>query len=99
MLWSTAGFEAETLDVLIKDTAIFHVNRCKFLPERYLMLSTPIGEIYVGDGELKAFNELVEKEIENLEDNDTHSEIRKWNDYRSDCADNNWKEREMNHAT
>ncbi len=95
MLWSTAGFEEETLDALIETTAIFHVNAHKFLPEEYLMLSTPLGEIYVGDDELKVFNELVEKKINELEDENyrSRSDSQKYDDHRADEADNNWKDR------
>ena len=93
--WSNQGHEANTVEELIKDTAIY-AARCGFVPEKYLMISTLLGEIYAGDDELKAFNDAVEVAIEEIESSNhrNRSDGQKWDDHRADCADDNWKERD-----
>ena len=91
ILWVTSNFEEETFEGIVNKTAIYG-SRCGFTPDKYLTLMTPLGEINVGDDELKTFNDLVEKKIEEIYS--SRSDSQKYDDYMSDCADNNHKERD-----
>ncbi len=95
-MWSNSGFESETLPGLINQTALFHVNKYHYENDTCLMVHTPMGEIEASPSELIDFNEAVHAKIDELETDAylNRSDSKKYNEYMSDCADNNWKKRD-----
>lgn len=97
MYWSNSGFENDTLAGLINSTASYHVESGhKYEYDDCLMQHLSDGENYATAFELIEHNEAVEAKIEELEQEayNKRSNSQKYNDYMSDCADNNWKERD-----
>ncbi len=96
MHWSNEGFEAETLASLVERVASWHVSQdAAFEDSEFLVCHSVVGERYANKRELRSFNKRVVAKIEVLEDecHQGRSYSQKHDDYMSDCADWNWKER------
>lgn len=95
-MWSNSGFENDTLDGLVFNTASWHVeHNHTYTDDDLLMVHTPLGDAHVSPQELLDHNEAIRAKIDELETDAylNRSNSQKYNDYRSDCADNNRKER------
>jgi hypothetical protein len=96
-MWSNSGFENDTLTGLVLQTASWHVeNSHEYKDYSCLMLHTPLGDAEASLQELLDHNEAVRVKIDELKNNAylSRSDNQKYNEYMSDCADNNWKERD-----
>lgn len=93
-MWSTKGFENEDYAALVKQVAKHRaVYTIDDIDDESLYNHEL--ECDVSPAELEMFNSLVELERDLIKEDidNNRSENQKYNDYMSDCADNNWKER------
>ena len=71
-MWSTSGFEADTLQELVNSTAAYYANSESFKDEKYLVIHSKVGETYVRWDAVDQFNTAVRDKIEELESDAYH---------------------------